>query len=200
MPSVAYRYKDALYLNITNDCPCACTFCLRDDFGTIGDADTLWLDHEPSFDEVITAIQAYEPLNTYSEVVFCGFGEPFSAYELMLEVARWLKSQGVSHVRVNTNGLGDLIVGKASAPALAGVVDELSISLNAPDAKTYEDLCVPQFGADSFDAVLTFAASAREYVPQLNLSVVDFLTADEIQRCEEIAAELEIPLHVRQFS
>ena len=200
MPSIAYRYKDALYLNITNDCPCACTFCLRDDFGTIGDADTLWLEHEPSFDEVIAAIQSYEPLDTYSEVVFCGFGEPFSAYELLIQVARWLKEQGVQHVRVNTNGLGDLIAGRSLAPELTGIVDELSISLNAPDAKTYEELCSPQFGAESFDAVLAFARSAKDSVPQLNLSVVDFLSAEEVQKCSEIAAELGVPLRVRQFS
>ncbi|MCL2745572.1 MAG: TatD family nuclease-associated radical SAM protein [Coriobacteriia bacterium] len=200
MPALAYKFKDALYLNITNICPCACTFCLRDDFGTVGDADTLWLDHEPSAPEVIAAVQAYELLKTYSEVVFCGFGEPFSSYDVMIQVAQWLKDQGVEHVRVNTNGLGDLIVGRPVASELAGLIDELSISLNAPDAESYNELCIPEFGQRSFQAVLDFAEAAKEYVPQVTLSVVDFLNADEVQRCADTAESLELPLRVRQFS
>lgn len=200
MSALAYKFKDALYLNITNICPCACTFCLRNDMEAIGDADTLWLEREPSAEDVIAAIRSYEPLDTYSEVVFCGFGEPFSAYDVMIEVARWLKTQGVKHVRVNTNGLGELVVGRPLAAELAGLIDELSVSLNAPDAQTYEDLCVPEFGPESFQAVLDFVKTAKEYVPQLTLSVVDFLDVDEIQRCSDIAQSLELPLRVRQFS
>lgn len=200
MSSLAYQFKDALYLNITNICPCACTFCLRDDFGTVGDADSLWLDREPRASEVIAAIEAYGPLDAYSEVVFCGFGEPFSAFDVLVEVAQWLKQQGVKHVRVNTNGLGDLILGRPAAPDLAGIIDELSVSLNAPDAQRYEELCVPEFGQQSFPALLDFVKSAKEYVPRISLSVVDFLDADEIQRCTDIADSLELPLRVRQFS
>jgi len=200
IPSLAYLYKGALYLNITNVCHCSCTFCLRDSFGTIGDAETLWLEREPGAREVIAAIQEYEPLDAFSEVVFCGFGEPFSSYNVMIEVARWLKGQGVKQVRVNTNGLGELIEGRPLAAELAGLIDELSISLNAPDAQSYEELCLPEFGPVSYEAILSFARAVREYVPQVSLSVVDFLTAEEIQRCAEIAAELELPLRVRQFS
>jgi len=174
---------------------------LRDTFESIGDADNLWLKSDPSFDEVIAAIQEYEPLDTYSEVVFCGFGEPFSAYDTMMQVARWLKEQAqVKHVRINTNGLGDLIVGRSVAPELAGVIDELSVSLNAPDAVTYEDLCNPEFGPQSFDAILAFVKAAKQYVPQISLSVVDFLSDEDLQKCEDIATALEFPLHVRQFS
>lgn len=200
MSSIAYRYKDALYLNITNICHCSCTFCLRDSFGTIGDADSLWLEREPGAAEVIAAIQEYEPLDSYSEIVFCGFGEPFSSYGVMMEVAHWLKGQGVQHLRVNTNGLGELIEGRPLAAELEGVIDELSISLNAPDAQSYDELCLPEFGETSYDAILDFARTAKEYVTQVNLSVVDFLTAEEIQRCKERADDLELPLRVRQFS
>lgn len=199
-PSIAYRYRDALYLNITNVCPCACTFCLRDNFGAIGDAETLWLDREPTTDEVIKSIQSYEPLDDYSEVVFCGFGEPFSSYDVLIDTAKWLKQQGVKHVRINTNGLADLIVGRPVAPELAGLIDELSISLNAPDAQVYMDLCVPEFGEESFDAVLNFAREAKDYVPRINFSIVDFLEPSEIQRCKDIAEDLGIPLRVRLFS
>ncbi|MCL2680043.1 MAG: TatD family nuclease-associated radical SAM protein [Coriobacteriia bacterium] len=199
--AIAYRYRDALYLNITNDCPCDCSFCLRSTRKGIGDAESLWLDCEPTFQQVIAAIERYRPLDSYSEVVFCGFGEPFSSYDVMLAVARWLKEEaGVKHVRVNTNGLGDLIVGRQVACELAGIIDELSISLNAPDAATFEELCNPEFGIDSFDAVLSFAAAAKAYVPHINLSVVDFLSDEDMQKTAEIADELKLPLKVRHFS
>ncbi|MCL2606537.1 MAG: TatD family nuclease-associated radical SAM protein [Coriobacteriia bacterium] len=200
MSQIAYRYKDALYLNITNVCPTACTFCLRDSFAAIGDADSLWLDREPTSKDVIAAIKKYEPLDTYSEVVFCGFGEPFSSYDVMIDTARWLKEQGVKHLRVNTIGLGDLIVGRPTAPELAGLVDELSVSLNAPDAETFEAICAPEFGIQSYEAILSFVESAKDYVPQISLSVVDFLTAEEIAACKDIASKLGLPLRIRQFS
>jgi len=173
---------------------------LRDDFGAIGDAETLWLDREPTTEDVIKSIQFYEPLDDYSEVVFCGFGEPFSSFDVLIETAKWLKQQGVKHVRVNTNGLGDLIVGRPVAPELAGLVDEISISLNAPDAQTYVDLCVPEFGDKSFDALIDFAKAAKGFVPRVSFSVVDFLEPAEIQKCKDIAAQLDIPLRVRLFS
>jgi len=200
-PSIAYRYKDALYLNITNQCPCDCTFCLRDTLPSIGDADNLWLDCEPGFDQIIASLKKYEPLDAYPEIVFCGFGEPFSSYETMMDVARWLKeSAGVKHIRVNTNGLGDLIEGRSLAPELAGVIDELSISLNAPDAATYDSLCHPEFGMSAFDAICTFARSAKDYVPTVTLSVVDFLSSEDMQKCKDIAQALEFPLKVRHFA
>jgi len=200
MSSLAYRYKNALYLNITNVCPCACTFCLRDEFKTIGDAKSLWLDREPIATEVIAAIQEYAPLADYNEVVFCGFGEPFSAYDTMIEVADWLRGQGVDHIRVNTNGLGDLIVGRPTAPELEGLIDELSISLNAPDAQTYLELCAPEFGLQSYDALLRFIKDAQNYVPTITLSIVDFLSENDISKCQEIANKLGIPLRIRHFS
>ena len=200
MPQLAYRYKDALYLNITNECPCACTFCLRESFGTIGDADSLWLDREPSAKDVIAAIKEHGPLENFDEVVFCGFGEPFSSFDVMISTARWLKEQGVSHVRINTNGLGDLIMGRPTAPDLAGLIDELSVSLNAPDAQTYEDLCVPEFGLESYDALLAFVRDAKRFVPEISLSIVDFLSEEDVQKCRDIADELGLPLRIRHFS
>ena len=200
MPSIAYRYRDALYLNITNVCPCACTFCLRDTIGTIGDADSLWLDREPTLDDVIKSIQSYEPLSNYSEIVFCGFGEPFSSFDILIKTARWLKEQGVNHVRINTNGLGNLIEGRDVTPELAGLIDEMSVSLNAPNSERYEEICVPEYGIQSFDAVIEFVRSAKKYVPKISMSVVDFLSPEEIQESKNIAAQLGVPLRVRLHS
>ena len=45
--SILYRYGSTYYINMTNRCPCRCVFCVRDSTPRLGDADSLWLDHEP---------------------------------------------------------------------------------------------------------------------------------------------------------
>ena len=221
MPSLAYRLKDALYLNITNRCPCDCSFCLRGTWDTIGDADSLWLDHEPNANEVIEAIKVAmgceqtvgvmssspacdEALTSpqsgeLSEIVYCGFGEPFSSYEVMLDVARWLKAQvPTPRIRVNTNGLGDLINGRPTAPELEGLVDALSISLNAPTPEEYVQLCNPVFGLDALPAIISFAKQAKRYVSEVTFTVVSILTPEQLEACRAVAAEAGIPLRIRE--
>ena len=54
--TLTYETGGKLYLNITNRCPCACTFCIRkNDDGAYG-SDPLWLEHEPSAAEMQAAI------------------------------------------------------------------------------------------------------------------------------------------------
>ena len=200
MSAIAYRYKDALYLNITNRCSCNCSFCLRDNRETIGDADTLWHDQEPTTSEVIAAIKTYGDLSQFSEVVYCGFGEPFSSYTVMLEVARWLKTQTPApKVRINTNGLGDLIVGHPTAPDLEGLIDALSISLNAPTPEEYVQLCNPIYGMDALPAIISFAKEAKHHVPEVTFSVVSVLSEEQLTACQRIAAEAKIPLRIRAY-
>jgi len=198
MSAIAYRYKDALYLNITNRCVCDCTFCLRGRRNTIGDADTLWHDNEPTIAEIIAALQSYGDLSQFSEIVYCGFGEPFAAYDVMIDAARWLKDQAANmRIRVNTNGLGDLIVGHPTAPELEGLIDALSISLNAPTPEEYVQLCNPVFGMDALPAIIAFAKEAKHFVPEVTFTVVDLLTDEQLAACEQIAVEAEIPLRIR---
>ncbi|MCL2580792.1 MAG: TatD family nuclease-associated radical SAM protein [Oscillospiraceae bacterium] len=197
MTNVIYRYGTGLYLNLTNRCPCACSFCIRDRAQSVGSSDNLWLESEPTAGQVIEGLVNI-PLANCDQVVFCGFGEPFCAFENMIEVCRYLRGRpDAPPVRINTNGLGDLINQKSTPPLLAGLADVISISLNAPDKDKYYQLCKPSFGPDSFDAVLLFAAGCKEFIPQVVFSVVDVLTPGEIARCREIADRLDIPLRVR---
>ena len=50
--TILYDYKESLYINMTNKCPCACVFCIRDETDHVGNSDSLWLDHEPTVEEV----------------------------------------------------------------------------------------------------------------------------------------------------
>ena len=127
--TIAYPVGKNLYLNLTNRCPCACTFCIRTMGSSAYGSDPLWLEHEPSWEEVKAALDAVD-VCSYEEVVFCGFGEPTERLELLCKTAAYLKEQGVRCIRLNTNGLSDLLHERKTAQDLHGLVDIVSISLN----------------------------------------------------------------------
>ena len=80
---VFYDYGGSLYVNMTNCCPCRCTFCIRDMVDALGDADSLWLKREPSKEELLTML-AEQKLAVYDEIVFCGYGEPTERLDCLL--------------------------------------------------------------------------------------------------------------------
>ena len=80
---IIYRYKNQVYFNITNKCPCRCTFCIRNTEDAIGEASNLWFEHEPALEEIYKAIDEFD-FSDCNEVVFCGYGEPVSYTHLTL--------------------------------------------------------------------------------------------------------------------
>lgn len=196
--TISYAVGKNLYLNLTNRCPCACTFCIRSFGDGAYGSDPLWLEHEPSYEEVCADLQQRD-LSSYQEVVFCGFGEPTERMELLQQVAAYLKAHGVSCIRLNTNGLADLIYGKPMAHALQGYVDVVSVSLNAGTAAEYEAVTRPKFGTAAFPAMQQFAVACKQYVPNVMFSVVDVLPESELEAAKELAAKLDIPLRIRKF-
>jgi TatD DNase family protein len=164
---VAYRIRDSLYLNVTNRCTNACTFCAkRRDFHVKGHL--LKLPAEPTVSEVLALVG--DPA-AYDEIVFCGFGEPLLRLAEVREIAAELKALG-GRVRVNTDGLANLVHGRNVLPELSGLVDALSVSLNAPDAETYERICPNRYGAASFPALLDFLREAPKHVPSVVATAV----------------------------
>ena len=196
--TIFYKLNGSLYVNVTNRCPCSCTFCIRRNGPSVGDADTLWLDHEPTLEEIRSA---YETCDTAGcpEVVFCGYGEPMERLDIVLETCKYLRRKSTMKIRINTNGLSDLINGKPTAHLLSGLVDIISISLNASNPKEYARLTRSQFGEASFEAMLNFAKDCKKFVPQVVLTVVDVLSPQEIAACQRIADEAGMPLRVRAY-
>ena len=193
---VVYTLGDNLYINLTNRCPCNCAFCIRKEGDTVGDSDRLWLDGgEPTAARVIELLEQRD-LGAHRQVVFCGYGEPTEALDVLLEVAAWLKTRGAT-VRINTNGLADLINGRPVAPLLEGRVDIVSISLNASTPERYDEICNPRFEG-AFEALLKFAADCKQHVPTVVFSVVDIIGAEEVERCRAIAARLGVDFRVRR--
>jgi len=197
MSDILYLYKDKPYLNLTNQCPCACVFCLRGRGRGVGGA-ALWHEKEPAWEKIRQALEAYD-FSQAEEAVYCGFGEPFCAFDNLKRSAGWLKERYPElKLRVNTNGLGDLILGRPAAPELAGLIDCMSISLNAPDAARYHELTRSRYGETAYEAMLSFAAACKNIYPRVILSVVDVITPEEIEQCRDIAEGMELPLRVRR--
>ena len=197
--TILYKVHNNLYVNLTNRCPCACTFCLRQTRDRMDDSGSLWLEHEPEADEVIAALRQ-EDLSQYGEIVFCGFGEPTERIDVLLETARYIKAHSDQKIRINTNGLGNLIHGRDITPEFAGLVDIISISLNTPDKETYHKLVRSRFGEQSFDAMLDFAWEAKKYVPSVILSTVETtISRQEEQECQAICDRLGVTYRIRPF-
>lgn len=195
---ILYVYKDKVYLNITNKCPCACTFCIRSKKDAIGDASNLWLNHNPSFEEVKAAIDAFD-FNGYNEIIFCGYGEPTNSFDVLVKTAQYIRSKLDIKIRVNTNGLGSLVNGRDISAELCSNVDTVSISLNCSNKEDYLKTVRPKFGIDSFDEMLDFAKKCRALTENVVLSVVDVIGEEEVEKCKKIAEGLNIPLRVRKY-
>ena len=199
--TATYRVGDGLYVNLTNRCPCACTFCIRQNGDGVYGSDSLWLEREPTTDEVCASIE--KNFGTCRELVFCGYGEPTERLDALLEVAAWFrKKHSDVPIRVNTNGLSDLIAGEPTAHRFKDLVDTVSISLNAPTAEEYVALCRPKFGAAAYPALLKFAEEVKDFVPNAVFTVVgtDALTPEKESACRRIAEACGVPLRVRTFT
>jgi TatD DNase family protein len=132
-------------------------------------------------------------------VVFCGFGEPLLRWDVVREVARELKARG-ARVRINTNGQARLFLGRDILPEMAGIVDALSVSLNAPDADGYAEICRPDAGAAAYDVIKRFIREASRYVPSVTASVVAVPGLD-LDACQRVAeGELGAAFRVRPFN
>ena len=194
--TILYDYEDSLYINLTNKCPCACVFCIRKETDHVGNSDSLWLDHEPTVEEVKKEFKNFD-LNKYEEIVFCGYGEPLVRINEVVEVAKYIISISNIKIRVNTNGLSDLIHNKKTAQMLKDNIDAVSISLNAPNKVKYNEVTKPKFGEKSYEALLDFATDCKKYIKEVNFSVVDEINEKEIQESKELAESMNIPLRVR---
>ena len=190
--------SEKFYINITNKCPCSCTFCLRQTKEML-ENNSLWLKEDPTANQIIEELKKYD-LKLVPEIIFCGFGEPLENVDVVCEVARYIKDTYPNiHIRVNTNGLGNLVHSKDITPLLKGLVDTISISLNASNAEEYLKVTRSRFGINSFDAMLEFANLAKQNIPNVVLSVVDIIGEEEISKCQAICDDLGVKLRVRVF-
>ena len=197
--TITYELGSSLYVNITNRCSNACSFCVRNKHDTVNGKDNLWLDREPTVDEIKADFEK-RSLSEYDAVVFCGYGEPMMRADVVIEIAKWLKKNHPDiKIRINTNGQANMIYKKDITPQLEGIIDCVSISLNAENAEKYQKLCKSEFGEEAYSGLLEFARLAKRHVPKVVLSVVDIMKPEEIEQCRKIAEDCGVTFRVREF-
>jgi len=194
--TVAYELGNALYLNITNRCSNSCSFCVRNDVQGIGDGINLWLTREPTVDEVVAEVEK-RGIAKYTEIVFCGYGEPMLRAYDVIAICKKIKAMHNIPIRINTNGQANMICGEDITPQLAGWVDAVAISLNAKDGPSYQAMCQSDYGEAAFEGLLDFAVKCKRYVPQVTLSVVAVISEEDIKACREIARRIGVDFRVR---
>jgi TatD family-associated radical SAM protein len=198
MNSIVYQIGDSLYLNITNRCTNECPFCIRNLSRQFNQKYELWLDKEPTLEEIMAAIG--DP-SKYKQIVFCGYGEPLVRLDVVKEVAAKLKLEirnSKLKIRIDTNGHGNLFWGRNILPELKGLIDIMSVSLNAENAEVYNRVCRPLYGARSYDAVIEFIKEAKRYIPEVEITIVDLPGVNQ-EACRKIAKDLGVSFRIRPY-
>ena len=198
--TITYEVGGGLYINLTNGCTNRCDFCIRNNGDGAYGSDSLWLEREPTEREVLESVFSRD-LSAYSEIVFCGYGEPSLRLEIARNVALAIKEKIPSMpIRINTNGQSDLIFKCDTAPMYKDAFDSVSISLNAPTSEKYQAICHSVFGDNVLENIIIFAENVKKYVQNTAFSVVgDFLTAEDIEACRKISEKTGVPLRVREY-
>lgn len=198
--NLVYILDGKIYINLTNMCTNDCIFCLRRDKDDVCGQD-MWLKSEK-----ITADDVLEQLKKYEDkigkgVTFCGYGEPTMKFEVLKQVAEYIKQNYPNtFIKVNTNGHGNVINKKDILPELKGLVDEFSISLNAQNADLYKELSQPKID-NAYEAMKEFAKSAYDNGFKTTLSVVSgYKDYDvDLALCEKIAKDLHASFRNREW-
>lgn len=196
--NISYPIGNKLYLNITNRCPCSCTFCIRNNGDGAYGSDPLWLEHEPSYDEIMDNISKRD-INSYDEIVFCGYGEPTSRIDVMLSCIESLRKRSCPPLRLNTNGLSDLINERQTAAELCNAFDTISISLNAPTEDEYMSVTRPKY-KNAFESMKKFTSDCTSIgTAKIVMTVVDVIPPEQIKASEKLAESLGAELRIRTY-
>ncbi len=195
---LVYELDKKIYINLTNRCTNECIFCLRQDKDDVCGQE-LWLDSEDFTSEDV--IGQLKKFNLSSEVIFCGYGEPMLKFEVLRQVAKYIKeTYSEIKIRVNTNGHANFIYKKNVVPELVGLVDEFSVSLNASNSEEYDELSQPKF-ENAYDEVKKFIKCSADAGIETVASIVDGYKGRrlDVEKCREIAESLGAKLRVREW-
>lgn len=200
MADIIYTLEGGVYLNITNKCPCNCAFCIRTKGDAVGEAEKLWFDTEPTIDEIKSAIDAFD-FTQVENAVFCGYGEPTNAYDNLVEAAKYIKSVNPSiKLRLNTNGLSDLINENPTAKELSEIFDCISVSLNEPTSEKYDKITRNIYKGKAFDAMLDFTRECVKYCKNVHMTVVDVISDEDIEESRKVCESTGAEFIVRSFA
>ncbi|MBI5494435.1 MAG: radical SAM protein [Deltaproteobacteria bacterium] len=194
--AIAYVYDGKLYLAASRHCTLACSFCpkVHGQWNVAGN--DMSRDQEPTASQLLAAVDALG-VPTSMEAAFVGLGEPTFRLDVVCEVGRTLRQRG-HRVRLVTDGLANLRAGKDVTPALEGCVDEVNVSLNAPDGASYARLCPNRYGPAAHAAVCAFIRTAQARLPCVVATVVAAPGVD-VDACRALGRTLGVPVRVRPY-
>ncbi len=191
--SFTYQIGKSLYINVTNRCNADCIFCDRNGDAVIfGYKLKMRKDQEPPAGVYITEIG--DPTK-YKEIVFCGYGEPTIRWDVVKEVAKYVKAKG-GKTRLNTNGHGNVINKRDITPELEGLIDTVSISLNSVDSNQYAKLM--RVSPEMHEAMLDFAKKAKQY-SHVVMSIVGLSEVDTEEAKRFVTEKLGVQFRVREY-
>lgn len=195
---LVYELENKIYINLTNRCTNDCIFCLRNDKDDVC-GKTLWLDNENfSAKDVIAQLDNFKLSN---EIVFCGYGEPLLKLEILKEVSKYIKEKYPdTKIRINTNGHANFVYKRNILPELKGLIDEISVSLNASTSKEYDELSQPKI-ENAYDEVKKFIKCCSEAGIKTVTSVVEGYKGRhlDLDTCEKISTQLGAKFRVREW-
>lgn len=199
MADIIYIFEGTPYFNITNKCPCNCAFCIREKKDVVGEAEKMWHDTQPTFEDVKAAIDAFD-WSKYDQAVYCGYGEPTNELELLVKSAAYMKEKHPDvKLRLNTNGLSDLINEKPTAELICKYMDAISVSLNEATSEKYDKITRNIYPGKAFDAVLRFTKDCVQCGADVRMSVVDVIPEEEIAQAKKICEATGARFRVREF-
>jgi TatD DNase family protein len=190
--TIVYKIRNSLYVNMTHRCSNRCVFCARQVSDKVKGHD-LHLGCEAVREDIIKAIG--DP-SAYDEVVFCGFGEPTLRWGALKRVASYVKERR-GQVRLNTNGEANLINGRDVTPEMEGIVDRVSVSLNAPDSRMYDGLCASAFGEKAHGGILDFISGCASRGIKTEITCLDSIGEEAVSACRKIGDSLNAGFRLR---
>lgn len=199
MADIVYRYYDGVYLNITNQCPCNCAFCIRSKGDAVGDAKEMWFDTEPTWQEIKAAIDAYDFAHT-DEAVFVATashqcaGPPAASGGLSAHGEPKDSSAAEYQWPVGLNQR------QATAELLCRHFDSISVSLNEPTAEKYDKITRNCYGGKAFDAMLQFTRECVAHCPDVRMTVVDVISPEDIEKSRQVCESTGAKFRVRSFA
>jgi len=188
-----YQIGESLYINITNRCNADCIFCDRKGAATLNGYN-LKMAKSDEPDAYIYIKEIGDP-KRYKEIVFCGYGEPTIRWEVVKEIAKYVKEKG-GKTRINTDGHGNVINKRDITPELAGLIDTVSISLNSVDPDQYAKLMRvdPQMHGE----MINFAKKASKFT-HVVMSIVGISEVDSEAAKRFVTEELGVDFRERAY-
>jgi len=191
--SFTYRIGQSLYVNVTNRCNADCIFCDRKGEAVLNGYNLKMKKSEEP--EAAIYINEIGDPKKFKEIVFCGYGEPTIRWEVVKEVAKYVKEKGGT-TRMNSDGHGNFINKRDIAPELAGLIDTVSISLNSTDPKQYSKLMRvdPSMHAE----MIGFARKAKNYT-HVVMSIVGLSEVDTAAAKKFVTDEIGVDFREREY-